>query len=84
MATKQICPWAGKLVRNVRLMHPAELAREGWAADQDVAALEFTDGSLIYAACDPEGNGPGALFGVTAKGRTCWISPAKKGNREEA
>jgi hypothetical protein len=84
MSRKQPTPWAGKIVRTIRYLTSEELAREFWCDDQMVAALEFTDGSLVYAACDSEGNGPGALFGVTPHGQTLWISPAEDSGRKDA
>lgn len=76
MATKkQNKIWENKVIRKLRYLTQAEIAREGWDSRQKVAALEFADGSLIYASCDPEGNGPGALFGTTPDGQTIWVSP---------
>ena|ERR1017187_9530984 len=68
-------PWKDKVVKKLRNLTPVELAREGWDLREKVTALEFTDGSLLYAACDPEGNGPGSLFGITSAGDTIWVSP---------
>jgi hypothetical protein len=68
-------PWNDKVVKKLRYLSHAELAREGWDTREKVTALEFTDGSLLYPACDPEGNGPGALFGITPSGETIWVSP---------
>jgi hypothetical protein len=82
MASKESSRWCGKIVRMVRFLKPQELAREVWPVDQDVAALEFTDGTLVYAACDPEGNGPGALFGVLPDGQTLWVRPASGAGRD--
>ena len=72
---KKTNAWEGKVVRKVRYLSKDELAREGWDQRQKVAAFEFTDDSLLYASCDPEGNGPGALFGVSSQGQTVWVSP---------
>jgi hypothetical protein len=74
MAKKQNKFWEKKVVKTLRYLTQAELAREGWDIQQKVSALEFTDGSLLYASCDPEGNGPGALFGTTSSGDTIWVS----------
>jgi hypothetical protein len=67
--------WNGKVVKKLRYLNRSELAREGWDTRQKVAAVEFSDGSLLYASSDPEGNGPGALFGTTPEGQTVWVSP---------
>ncbi|MBI2808698.1 MAG: hypothetical protein HYX68_27230 [Planctomycetes bacterium] len=74
--SKKKTGWEGKVVKELRFLSEAELACEAWQGSQKVAAVEFTDGSLVYAACDPEGNGPGALFGVTSDGQTVWVNPA--------
>jgi hypothetical protein len=60
---------AGKTIRRVRFLSLAELAREGWGAHEWVLALELDDGTLLYAARDEEGNGPGALFGKDKEGQ---------------
>ena len=33
---------------------------EGWL--RKPVAIEFTDGTILFASCDEEGNDPGALF----------------------
>lgn len=68
--------WEGKVVKELRFLSQVELAREAWQGSQKVAALEFTDGSLVYASCDAEGNSPGALFGVTSNRETVWVIPS--------
>lgn len=72
---KKESPWNDRIVKKVRYLNKAELAREGWDIREKVPALEFTDGSLLYPACDFEGNGPGALFGITPAGETTWVTP---------
>jgi hypothetical protein len=61
----------GLTITNVRPMTPAECDTEGW--DYSLhgvvpTALELSDGSVLYPSRDSEGNGPGALFGVSAEG----------------
>jgi hypothetical protein len=64
----------GKVVKQVRQMTPAELEAEGWDNELGyIAAIEFTDGTAIYASQDEEGNGPGALFGREKNGKTFGI-----------
>jgi hypothetical protein len=55
----------GRKILRLRPMTEAELAREGWDLDAHgvPTALELEGGIVLYASCDPEGNGPGALFG---------------------
>lgn len=65
----------GLSIKDVRPMTAAEKAGEGWEAEWLDAAvvLELSDGSLIYPSRDPEGNGPGSLFGRTADGEPITI-----------
>jgi hypothetical protein len=63
----------GKRVTAIRLLTDKELEAEGWEEGSPVTAIEFDDGSLVYASMDEEGNGPGELFGVY-KGKTIIIS----------
>lgn len=59
----------GKKIKSVRPMTAKEFKREGWERTfQSATVIEFDDGTLLYPAADDEGNGPGALFGVTKKG----------------
>jgi hypothetical protein len=41
-------------------------------------ALTLSDGSMIFASQDYEGNGPGALFGRMRTGEQFILSPAQK------
>lgn len=63
----------GHKVVKVRPLTEEEAEEEGWDHRGDCAVLVFDDGSLIYASRDPEGNGPGALFGKTADGTAVMI-----------
>lgn len=67
----------GLKVTNVRMMTIDELTNECWEDDRSgyPVVLEFSDGSKIYASSDPEGNGPGCLFGVTKDGEEITVSP---------
>lgn len=56
----------GKTIKNVRPMTDAELDAEGWTpsrAHGRPTVLVLEDGTTLYPSRDPEGNGPGALFG---------------------
>ncbi len=58
----------GLVITEVRKMTDAELRNEGWEHEAEyhqAYALVLSDGSVLYPSMDYEGNGPGALFGVT-------------------
>ena len=67
----------GRTIRDVRRMTPDELAAEAWDAGPGdcPVALVLDDGTRLYPSRDPEGNGPGALFGVDAGGESFAIAP---------
>lgn len=52
----------GKKITNVRPMTPEEKEIEGWEPSDSCICIELENGAVIYPACDPESNGPGALF----------------------
>jgi len=57
-------PLVGRTIKAVRPMTRQELAAEGWGPERHPpAVLELDDGTRLYASRDPEGNGPGCLFG---------------------
>jgi hypothetical protein len=59
----------GHKVVGIRKMSAAELDAEGWEDIQGtVVTVLFDNGTKLYASQDPEGNGPGALFGKTKAG----------------
>ena len=68
----------GLTISGVRYLTAAERSAEGWDSET-VVAVVLSDGSLIYASRDYEGNGPGALFGKMRDGGTFWITPASAG-----
>lgn len=55
----------GSKIVKVRSMTDAEYNREFWVNDKNspVYVLELDSGCQIFASCDYEGNGGGALFG---------------------
>jgi len=61
----------GKKIVEVRDMTEEELKAEGWDGDT-VMCLVLDDGSKLYPSRDEEGNGGGALFGVTPEGKTVY------------
>jgi len=56
----------GNTVASIRLQTKKEMEAEGW--DQPATVLIFDNGMKLYASRDEEGNGAGALFGVTPSG----------------
>lgn len=62
---------------NVRWLSEEEALNEGWDDIRwnNTAVLEFSDGSIVYASCDPEGNGPGSLFGTLKTGECFTVVP---------
>lgn len=58
----------GQRIVGIREMTNEELEHEGWQAyaGQSTAVLELESGTIIYPAADPEGNAPGAIFGIDA------------------
>jgi hypothetical protein len=61
----------GRTIKEIRPMTDSELKNEGWATDHHgvPAIIVLDNGDRIYASRDDEGNGPGALFGMDAKGK---------------
>lgn len=52
----------GRTIVSVRYMTSQEANALGWWSRP--LMVELDDGTLIYAAIDGEGNGPGTLFGI--------------------
>lgn len=65
----------GLTITGVRYLSGVERQSEGWESDT-VVCLVLSDGSVIYASQDYEGNGPGALFGKDRHGSTFWLTPS--------
>ncbi len=61
-------PLVGRRIVAIRPMSEAELIAEGWPTDDLVPAIILDSGAVIFPSCDEEGNGPGALFGMTPRG----------------
>ena len=57
----------GRRIAEVRAMTKRELEAEGWEPDEIVPVLVLDDGAILFPSRDEEGNGPGALFGATAR-----------------
>lgn len=57
----------------LRQMTAKEMANEGWDEDNsrsNPVVIELSNGTILYASSDPEGNRPGALFGCTKDGNS--------------
>jgi hypothetical protein len=68
----------GRTIREVRPMTEAEQSAEDWeyvSSWELPVVLVLDDGTRLYPARDPEGNGPGALFGADPQGRTFTLHP---------
>jgi hypothetical protein len=80
VAPKQAQPYPnGLTITGVRYLTGRECEQEGWEGGCDPAvALTMSDGSMIFASQDYEGNGPGALFGRMRTGEQFILSPAQK------
>jgi len=66
-----------KTVSEVRQMTDAELEREGWDhyRGSTPTVLVFEDGTRVFPSKDPEGNGPGALFGISNDDQAFRFAP---------
>jgi len=58
----------------IRYMSDFHMAQEMWSGPAPII-LVLDDGTKIYPARDPEGNGPGALFGVKRDGEDFCVPP---------
>lgn len=59
----------GRRIVGFRSMNNAELAAEGWPPHESVPAIILDDGTVLYPSRDDEGNGPGAVFGMSSHGQ---------------
>lgn len=62
---------------NIRRMTDDELEREGWhnGRHANPPVLELANGDVLFPSMDPEGNGPGAMFGRNSDGEAFFLSP---------
>lgn len=69
----------GLTIVGVRGLTKAEHDAEGWphGPHSCVEALALSDGSVIYASRDYEGNGPGALYARKGDGESLILSPVE-------
>ena len=68
----------GRRIVEVRTMSKRELEAEGWPPDQTVPVLVLDNGAILFPSRDEEGNGPGALFGSTARGQGFHVSAPRR------
>lgn len=68
----------GRRIVEVRAMSARELEAEGWPPDETVPVLVLDNGAIIFPSRDEEGNGPGALFGATARKRGFRVSVPRR------
>lgn len=60
----------GQKIVDVRRMTEEEMEREGWKGRMGKpTVLELESGDILFPSQDPEGNGPGAIFGYRPKER---------------
>lgn len=68
----------GKKIKRIKKLPKVILDVNMWEARHPGWAIELDDGTLIYASCDEEGNGPGSMFVTTAKGEDYYMGSFEK------
>jgi hypothetical protein len=63
----------GKRIVAVKPLSEKLMKDEGWDYGEGVV-LELEDGTLLYPSRDPEGNGPGVLFGKDKNGKNFMLA----------
>lgn len=81
---------AGSTIVRVRPMTDVEASAQGWTFSMDGAPLviELDTGVVLFPSQDPEGNGPGCVFG-DYQGTGFYVgeddpAPKKKARRKSA
>ena len=69
---------AGRRIVEVRSMSVRELEAEGWPPDETVPVLILDNGTFLFPSRDEEGNGPGTLFGLTARGQGFHVTAPRR------
>lgn len=75
-------PLIGRTITDCRAMTKDEAESEGWDFGRHgpPLLLVLDTGTRIFASRDPEGNGPGALFGIDSKGNQMAFNVQKEGS----
>ncbi len=76
----------GLSITGVRYLTASECRDAGWDIGPHDAAVCITlsDGSILFASQDYEGNGPGAMFGRMRTGEQFILSPSQRTANESA
>ena len=65
----------GLKIVGIRKMTKKEIRDEGWEGKIDTpTAIVLSDGTLLYASRDDEGNGPGQIFGKAPDGKAFQLA----------
>lgn len=68
---------AGLKIVEVRGLTASEMTDEGWPrGSEPTAAIVLSDGTVLFASRDSEGNGPGQIFGKSPQGDAFQVSAA--------
>jgi len=68
----------GRKIVSVRSMTKEELDREYWDENRvGTIAIELDNGVVLFPSRDPEGNGPGALFGYDPESESGFLMRAE-------
>jgi hypothetical protein len=76
MAKRKQPKLVGQKIKTIREMTDVEMANEDWHGYQAGVMLVLEDGTKIFPSQDPEGNGPGCLFGINKDG-SFYVTPTK-------
>lgn len=63
-------------IESIRKMTDEEMAREGWGQYHATpTVIELTNGHVLFPSSDPEGNGPGTMFGQDENNEPFYLQP---------
>ena len=73
----------GRTIKEIRPMTEDERDYEAWSGDECLAmVIVLDDGTRIYPAKDPEGNGPGVLKVLTTTGSAFQLLAPPRNRRD--